>query len=188
MAQVDGVDDDVGIYTLQAFRTFPGTPDECREARLWARTRMRPFPDVADAVELVVSEFFGNAIRHSASGEPGGAVFISLVGLVSGALHLEVHDEGPRSDFPRTAARVVSPDLERSDGRGLFLAAALTKEWGRLPVQGGPGYAERGYTSIFDAVGEHEGAEHTGPMITWADFTTSVRTVGAAAAERDLAS
>ncbi|MFD0774623.1 ATP-binding protein [Streptomonospora algeriensis] len=175
MAQCDGVDDDVGIYTLQAFRTFPGTPDECREARLWARMHMRPFCDVADSVELVVSEFFGNALRHSASGEPGGTVFISLVGLVSGALHLEVHDEGPRSDAPRTAARVVSPDLQRLDGRGLFIAAALTKEWGRLPATGGPGYAERGYTSIFDTAGEHDGAEYSGPMITWADFTTSVR-------------
>lgn len=175
MAQCDGVDDDVGIYTLQAFRTFPGAPGECREARLWARTRMRPFPDVADAVELVVSEFFGNALRHSASGEPGGTVFISLVGLVSGALHLEVHDEGPRSDAPRTAARVVSPDFDRPDGRGLFIAAALTKEWGRLPATGGPGYAERGYTSIFDTGCEPDGTEYSGPMITWADFTTAVR-------------
>ncbi|QBI56520.1 ATP-binding protein [Streptomonospora litoralis] len=175
MAQCDGVDDDVGIYTLQAFRTFPGTPDECREARLWARVHMRPFPDVADAVELVVSEFFGNAIRHSASGESGGMVFVSLVGLVSGALHLEVHDDGPRTDAPRTAARVVTPDLERPDGRGLFLAAALTKEWGRLPGKGGPGYAERGYTSIFDAVCEQDDGEYCGPMVTWADFTTAVR-------------
>ncbi|GAA4895393.1 ATP-binding protein [Streptomonospora salina] len=174
MAQCDGADD-VGIYTLQAFRTFPGTPDECREARLWARTRMRPFPDVADAVELVVSEFFGNALKHSASGGRGGTVFISLVGLVSGALHLEVHDEGPLSDAPRTAARVVSPDLERPDGRGLFIAAALTKEWGRLPATGGPGYAERGYTSIFDTGGDPEASEYVGPMITWADFTTAVR-------------
>ncbi|GAB3463514.1 hypothetical protein GCM10027570_50720 [Streptomonospora sediminis] len=176
MAQCDGVDNDVGIYTLQACRDFAGTPGECREARLWARTHLRPFPDVADAAELVVSEFFGNAIRHSASGETGGMVFVSLVGLVSGTLHLEVHDDGPRSDLPRTAVRVAAPDLERPDGRGLFLAAALTKEWGRLPGKGGPGYAERGYTSIFDAAWDHDGGEYRGPMITWADFATSVRT------------
>ncbi|MBV2364918.1 ATP-binding protein [Streptomonospora nanhaiensis] len=182
MAQCDGVDDDVGIYTLRACRTFAGAARECREARLWARRHMRPFPDVADAVELVVSEFFGNAVRHTASGQPGGTVFVSLVGLVSGALHLEVHDEGPRRGAPRTTARVLAPDLERPDGRGLFLAAALTKEWGRLPLHGGPGYAERGYTSIFDPDLDHETSDYVGPMITWAEFSTSFRAAPASAA------
>ncbi|GAA1104042.1 hypothetical protein GCM10009605_44400 [Nocardiopsis composta] len=162
-----------GIYTIDAYRTFPGEPDQCREARLWARHEMRPFPDIADAVELVVSEFFGNAIRHTASGEPGGEVFTSLVGLVGGPVHLEVTDQGPCSDRPRTAARVLTPDLTRPDGRGLFLAAALTREWGRIPAEGGPGYLERGFTSIFDVVGEEDRVEYDGPMVTWADFTTA---------------
>ncbi|MFC3998094.1 ATP-binding protein [Nocardiopsis sediminis] len=163
---------DSGIYTVKSGRAFPGVATECREARLWARDLLRPFPDVADAVELVVSEFFGNAIVHSASGEPGGEVFVSIVGLVGGPLHLEVIDQGPRRDRPRSTARVLSPDLRRRDGRGLFLAAALTKEWGRLPAEGGPGYERRGYTSIFVAGPEQPQGDYMGPMITWADFMT----------------
>ncbi|WP_084469055.1 ATP-binding protein [Nocardiopsis trehalosi] len=163
---------DRDFYTLKAGRAFPGLAAECREARLWARGLLRPFPDAADAVELVLSEFFGNAITHTASGEPGGQVFTSLVGLVGGPLHLEVTDQGPRSDRPRTTARVLAPDLSRPDGRGLFLAAALTKEWGRLPAEGGPDYARRGYTSIFRTGVEDPRADYTGPMITWADFAT----------------
>ncbi|MDA8369054.1 MAG: hypothetical protein M0026_04220 [Nocardiopsaceae bacterium] len=88
-------------------------------------------------------------------------------------IHLEVVDQGPRADRPRTAARVMLPDPERPGGRGLFLAAALAKEWGRLPAEGGPGYAERGYASIFDTGPEDPVGRYTGPMITWADFTTA---------------
>ncbi|QBI56260.1 ATP-binding protein [Streptomonospora litoralis] len=173
-----------GLYTLSAARTFPGLREQCREARMWARALLRPFPDAADAVELVFGEFFANAVTHTASGERDGEVFASLVGLVYGVIHLEVVDQGPRSDRPRTAARVLLPDPESTGGRGLFLAAALSKEWGRLPAEDGPGYAERGYTSISSAMDadsvpepvtglrREPRASYTGPMITWADFTT----------------
>src|SRR5690606_40694501 len=43
-----------GIYTIDAYRTFPGEPDHCRAARLWARHGMRPVPGSADAGELGV--------------------------------------------------------------------------------------------------------------------------------------
>lgn len=130
---------------------------------------MRPFRDVADPVELVVSEFFTNAVTHTASGERGGEVFVSIVGLVYGVVHLEVVDQGPRSDRPKTVARVLMPDPRRPGGCGLFLTSALSKEWGRLPAEGGPTYAEKGYTSIFTT--EH-GDDYDGPMITWAEFMT----------------
>ncbi|WP_026123278.1 ATP-binding protein [Nocardiopsis chromatogenes] len=131
---------------LQARRTFPGDPEQCREARLWVRAVMRPFPDTADAVEVVVSEFFGNAVRHTASGEPGGEVTVELSGGDGRPIRLSVVDQGSRSDRPATAARVLAPTLSRPDGRGLFLAAALSSEWGRAPVDG------------------------TGTMVTWAEF------------------
>ncbi|RCV57767.1 ATP-binding protein [Marinitenerispora sediminis] len=179
------------IYTLKRARLFPGTRDQVREARWWARTHTRPFPDVVDRVELVISELFTNAVRHTASGEDGGTVLCTLVGLVYGTVHLEVLDLGPRSDRPKTVARIMMPDPERPGGCGLFLTAALTKEWGRIPAEAGPGYLERGYTSVFDAepasapappwsapatTGASEGGSgrdgYTGPMVTWAVFTT----------------
>lgn len=132
--------------TLKARRTFPGDPEQCREARLWVRAVMRPFPDAADAVEVVVSEFFGNAVRHTASGEPGGEVAVELTGGDGRPIRLTVVDQGGRSDRPATAARVLAPTLSRPDGRGLFLAAALSSEWGRSPLDG------------------------TGSMATWAEF------------------
>ncbi|WP_017540973.1 ATP-binding protein [Nocardiopsis halophila] len=133
---------------LDARRTFPGVPEQCREARLWARSVMRPFPDAADAVEVVVSEFFGNAVRHTASGGPGGVVDVELTGGYGAPVRLTVVDQGACADRPATAARVLAPTLSRPDGRGLFLAAALSSEWGRAP---------------------HDG---TGAMATWAEFPT----------------
>ncbi|TDQ52195.1 ATP-binding protein [Actinorugispora endophytica] len=149
------------IYTLKESRTFPGLAEECAAARSWTRALVAPFHDVIEAVELVVSEFFSNALAHTASGQAGGEVFVSLVGLVYGTLHLEVVDQGPRTDRPRTAARVMLPDPGRPGGCGLFLTAALAREWGRTPADGSYG--------IFDRSPD----DYTGPMVTWADFTTS---------------
>ena len=145
-------------FMLSAFRSFPGRAEKCRDARLWIRDLTRGFPDAADAVEVVVSELFGNAITHTASGRPGGRVEVSLVALASGSLHLEVTDQGKAA----TRAVPMQPDPGRAGGCGLFLVEALAAEWGRLPAEADP------CGGVF-AETPHD---YTGPMITWADFRT----------------
>lgn len=174
--------DETSLYTLTAGHTFPGRADQCREARIWARVRLRPFPDTADAVELVLSEFFSNAIRHSASGRPGGSVFVSLVGLVYGTIHLEVVDDGPLAARPKTVTRVMAPgaDCRWDRGRGLFLAAALSKEWGRLPAEA-PSSSLRDDMSSPASAGfgsPRPGDAPFGPMVTWAAFPTAFTRAG----------
>ncbi|TDQ55113.1 ATP-binding protein [Actinorugispora endophytica] len=150
--------DPAPVSLLSDGRSFPGAAPQCREARWWTRALLRPFPDIADAVELVAGEFFANAVTHTRSGRPGGLVFVSLVALVGGVVHLEVVDQGQA----RTEARVKPPDPDRPGGRGLFIADALSHAWGRVPAEGDPLHG------VFAAVPDG----YDGPMVTWADFRT----------------
>lgn len=149
------------LYLLSEYRSFSGVPEECREARLWTRALLREFSDVVDAAEVVASEFFSNAILHTASGRPGGQVFVSLVGLASGVIHLETVDQGQAV----TRAEPMEPDAARPGGCGLYLTAALSQSWGRVPADGDPRYG------VFAIAPDG----YTGPMVTWADFCTGFR-------------
>ncbi|GAB3210347.1 ATP-binding protein [Marinactinospora thermotolerans] len=153
-----------GLCLLAETRIFPGRPEQCREARLWIRGLVRPFGTVADAVELVTSEFFGNAIRHTASGDVGGEVTVVLAGLGRGVVYLEVADQGAGTGPVR--AQLPSPG--RTGGRGLYLAEALSTAWGRHPADGSPG--DPGGTGV---TGPSRG---DAPMATWALFLGGGRT------------
>jgi anti-sigma regulatory factor (Ser/Thr protein kinase) len=54
-------------------KTFDGLPERVSEAREYTR-KVLGDSEVARAVELVASELASNAVRHSDSGLPGGAV------------------------------------------------------------------------------------------------------------------
>ncbi|WP_017595344.1 ATP-binding protein [Nocardiopsis potens] len=149
------------VATVSGGLALPGRPEQCSQARLWTRSLLHPFPDVADAVELVASEFFTNAIRYTASGRPGGRVGLTLVGLSSGIVHLEIVDQG----CAEGTAAVLPPAVDRTHGRGLFLAEALAQAWGQVPTGGDPRYGP------FAAAPEG----HRGPLVTWADFLTKIR-------------
>jgi len=149
------------VATVSGGLALSGRPEQCREARLWARSLLCPFPDVVDAVELVASEFFTNAIRYTASGRPGGCVGLTLVGLASEVVHLEVVDQG----CAEGTAAVLPPALDRTHGRGLFLAEALAQAWGQVPTGGDPRYGP--FAAAPDG--------HRGPLVTWADFLTKIR-------------
>ena len=112
---------------IQATRTFPGTAENCGRVRSWVRSLLLSYPAVRDSVELVASELFTNAIRHTRSGQPGGTVRVALttVGDPPTLLRLEITDQGQQSQVPRQAARAVLPPEEAQSGRGLFIASGI---------------------------------------------------------------
>ncbi|WP_019710754.1 ATP-binding protein [Streptomyces xinghaiensis] len=83
----------------------------------------------ADA-ELVVSELFTNAVRHTDS-----VKVTCEIRLTGQRLRLEVTDQGCAETEPR--ARFSGIDEE--GGRGLMLVGALAEEWGVRPDETGRG-------------------------------------------------
>jgi anti-sigma regulatory factor (Ser/Thr protein kinase) len=76
-----------------------------------------------DAV-LLVSEVFGNSVRHSGSGVPGETVTVAVI-VGDGVIRVEVTD---RAGPGRPELRPVDRDAE--GGRGLQLLADLAARWG----------------------------------------------------------
>jgi anti-sigma regulatory factor (Ser/Thr protein kinase) len=73
---------------------------------------------------LLVSEVFGNSVRHSGSGAAGETVTVALR-AEDGAVRVEVTDRaGPGTPELRPAGR------DSEGGRGLQLVAALAARWG----------------------------------------------------------
>jgi anti-sigma regulatory factor (Ser/Thr protein kinase) len=73
---------------------------------------------------LLVSEVFGNSVRHSGSGAPGETVTVAVI-AGDGVVRIEVTDRaGPGTP----ELRAVSRDAE--GGRGLQLVVGLAARWG----------------------------------------------------------
>ena len=77
-----------------------------------------------DDAALLVSELFGNSVRHSRSGEPGGTVTVAVT-AGGGVVRVEVAD---RSGAQVPKLHPAGGDAE--GGRGLGLVAALAARWG----------------------------------------------------------
>jgi anti-sigma regulatory factor (Ser/Thr protein kinase) len=105
-------------------RLFPGRPEQIAHARLFIRSVLAG-RDEAESAELVVSELATNAVRHSASGLPGGA-FTVRVTLRPDGVTVAVDDLGSAGE---PSIRGGSDELPMS-GLGLVLVATLAKEWG----------------------------------------------------------
>ncbi|TDQ53758.1 ATP-binding protein [Actinorugispora endophytica] len=120
------------LTAVSEFWEYPGEPVWCREVRHRTRAALASFSRVVDEAELVVSELFGNACRHTRSGE-GGKVAVSVSALRTGLVFLSVADDGPRLS-PGTrrplAPRVVASDPDACAFRGLGLVAEVTDDWG----------------------------------------------------------
>ncbi|HEY3941647.1 MAG TPA: ATP-binding protein [Acidimicrobiales bacterium] len=106
---------------LSTSRSFLPRDASPAEARAWARSSLRSGGiagvDVGDVL-LVVSELVTNAVRHGS-----GAVDVEL--RVEGdAVGVGVHDSGRVFTPPPPGA----PD--GAGGRGLFLVAAISRQWG----------------------------------------------------------
>lgn len=104
------------------------------EARRRVRHRLRAWHLAAatcDTAQLVVSELFTNAVRHTDSER------INCELRLSGArLRLEVADQGTGRGVPHP--RVVGVDGE--SGRGLMLVSQLSEDWGVRSNPYSPGH------------------------------------------------
>ncbi|WP_344021806.1 ATP-binding protein [Streptomyces luteireticuli] len=110
---------------------FPALNASVAEARRRVLARLREWgvdETACDDAQLVVSELFTNAVRHTDSDKVSCQVRVSPA-----LLRIEVADHGCASTEPR--ARCSGADEE--SGRGLLLVGALSQAWGVRPDDGG---------------------------------------------------
>ncbi|GII75919.1 hypothetical protein Sru01_09010 [Sphaerisporangium rufum] len=80
-----------------------------------------------DDIELMVSEVFANAVRHSESGRVRDGVVTVRVYDDGETVRIEVTDAGSPNDFPAVQAPI---DPLSEGGRGLWLVQELSSSWG----------------------------------------------------------
>ncbi|WP_158642257.1 ATP-binding protein [Actinomadura sp. WAC 06369] len=101
--------------------------------RRWVRLPLAGDAEMADAFELIISEYGTNALRHSASGAPGGRIKAELSFTVRHVC-LAVLDGGG----PVVGKGVPADGGEPAEhGRGLVLAGAYADEVGRFDTLDG---------------------------------------------------
>jgi serine/threonine-protein kinase RsbW len=108
-------------------RAFPGAPRQVRAARQFVASLLDGSPLRDDCV-VAVSELFTNAVRHTASGRPGGLVVVQVSRWLLG-VRVAVTDQG--SPQP-PVIRNLGPRRPPADsGNGLYLVARLSArlEW-----------------------------------------------------------
>jgi len=104
--------------------TLAGRAERARAARAFVGAVLGPGHPCGDDAELLVSEIFGNSVRHSGSGAAGETVTVA-VRAGDGMVRVEVTDRaGPGMPELRHAGR------DAEGGRGLQLVAALAARWG----------------------------------------------------------
>lgn len=80
--------------------------------------------DAADSVVLLTSELVANAVTHAVPARGVGRVFTLSVRITAESVWVEVTDPDP------TVFVASDVGAFAEHGRGLFLVAALAKEWG----------------------------------------------------------
>jgi serine/threonine-protein kinase RsbW len=104
--------------------TVAGRAERVRVARAFAVGVLGPGHPCRDDAALLVSELFGNSVRHSRSGAAGGMVTVA-VRAGDGLVRVEVTDRsGPEVPELSSAGR------DAEGGRGLQLVAGLAARWG----------------------------------------------------------
>ncbi|GAA0594020.1 ATP-binding protein [Actinomadura livida] len=86
-----------------------------------------------DDVGLMVCEIATNAVRHSASGRPGGGVCVTVL-VSAGRLRVEIQDDGGSRGHPMIPAEGSAWD---ECGRGLLMVRELAGRWGTLRGEDG---------------------------------------------------
>ncbi|AJE83732.1 hypothetical protein SLNWT_3356 [Streptomyces albus] len=104
--------------------SFPAAKSRVPDARriTVAYLHLWDMSALVDEAALVVSELVTNAVNYGSGVPVGLRVYVS-----DGALVIEVRDGSP------LPARLRVVDAEAESGRGLFLVAALAREWGVSP-------------------------------------------------------
>lgn len=103
------------------------------EARRHVRAHLRRqgcCDDTCETAVLLVSELVTNAVRHARS-----PLVKCSVGLEADEVRIEVEDQG-EGGTPVAPVQAAADDMH---GRGLYLVAALSQEWGVRERDGGPG-------------------------------------------------
>jgi anti-sigma regulatory factor (Ser/Thr protein kinase) len=103
---------------------IPGVPSMVPPARHRLRALLANSP-LAEAAVCIADELLSNAIRHSASGQPGGWTRLEITDSKT-TVRIAVHDEGPRT---RPATDWAAEEAENF-GRGLTIVEALSSAWG----------------------------------------------------------
>ena len=104
--------------------TLAGRVERARAARAFVSEVLGPGHPYGDVAVLLVSEIFGNSVRHSSSGAPGETVTVAVI-AGDGVVRVEVTDRaGPGTPELRPAGR------DSEGGRGLQLVAGLAARWG----------------------------------------------------------
>ena len=110
--------------TIRESVTVAGREERARVARAFAVSVLGAGHPCADETALLVSELFGNSVRHSRSGAEGGTVTVA-VRAGEGLVRAEVTDRsGPGVPELDAAGR------DAEGGRGLQLVAGLAARWG----------------------------------------------------------
>jgi anti-sigma regulatory factor (Ser/Thr protein kinase) len=104
--------------------TVAGRPERTRVARAFVGAVLGPGHPCGDDAALLVSELFGNSVRHSGSGAPGETVTVAVRGR-DGMVRVEVTS---RRGLGVPELRPAGRDAE--GGRGLQLVAGLAARWG----------------------------------------------------------
>src|ERR1022692_3991408 len=85
---------------------LPGRPEQVERARLFTRMVLTG-RDQEEAAALVVSELASNALRHTASGAPGGTFTVSVMVHGDGVL-VGVDDLGPAGEWRSATPRAMT--------------------------------------------------------------------------------
>jgi serine/threonine-protein kinase RsbW len=104
--------------------TVAGRAERARVARAFAVGVLGPGHPCRDDAALLVSELFGNSVRHSRSGGAGGTVTVA-VSAGDGRVRVEVTDRGG-PEVPE----LCPAGRDAEGGRGLQLVAGLAARWG----------------------------------------------------------
>jgi anti-sigma regulatory factor (Ser/Thr protein kinase) len=104
--------------------TLAGQAERARIARAFVAGVLGPGRPCGDDAVLLVSELFGNSVRHSGSGPLGETVTVAVM-RGEGLVRVEVTDRAG-TGVPELGA--AAPDAE--GGRGLQLVADLAARWG----------------------------------------------------------
>lgn len=108
--------------------TVPGEPEHVSRVRGFVTKTLQSasLPSIdSDAATLLTSELVTNAILHTDSGRPGGAVTVVVLRLPDGIL-VEVVDDGS------AGTPVVKSDALAGEGQGLYLVQQMASQWGYL--------------------------------------------------------
>lgn len=104
-------------------KRFAGRPECLAEVRRFTLTALGD-GEAAQVVALIADELAGNAIKHTASGAPGGE-FVLRLSRYGNRCRVRVDDQGSP-----TTPTLRAADDDAEAGRGLTIVSMLAARWG----------------------------------------------------------